>query len=77
MLTIILFVLGFLLGSAVSALVIIITRFNPVGILHCDRTDPDGPYLFLELKESLNDIDKMKYVTLTVDHEDNGTISRI
>ena len=37
------------------------------GKLKVDRSDPDGPYLFLELGENINDIQQREYVTLQVD----------
>ena len=46
-------VVGILIGFAVSS---IIRRKHPVGFLRIDKSDPDGPYLFLELKKSVNEI---------------------
>lgn len=40
---------------------------KPIGILRIDSSDPDGPYLFLELETEPNVIKKEKYVTLKVD----------
>lgn len=62
------FVLGLLIGGFIGFFLVIWTRYFPVGFLHCDRTDPDGPYLFLELIESLDEVDKRNYVCLKVDH---------
>lgn len=43
-------VIGIMIGFAVSS---IIRRKHPVGFLRIDKSDPDGPYLFLELKKSV------------------------
>lgn len=40
---------------------------NPIGTLRIDSSDPDGPYLFLELETDPNVLKKEKYVTLKVD----------
>lgn len=46
-------VVGIMIGFVVSS---IIRRKHPVGFLRIDKSDPDGPYLFLELKKSVNEI---------------------
>lgn len=40
-------VVGIMIGFVVSS---IIRRKHPVGFLRIDKSDSDGPYLFLELK---------------------------
>ncbi len=60
-------VVGILIGFAVSA---IIRRKHPVGFLRIDKSDSDGPYLFLELKKSVNEIVTQKTVLLEVKRED-------
>lgn len=40
---------------------------KPIGVLRIDSSDPDGPYLFLELETDPNVLKKEKYVTLKVD----------
>lgn len=40
---------------------------KPIGTLRVDSSDPDGPYLFLELETDPNIIKKEKYITLKVD----------
>lgn len=60
-------VIGILIGFAVS---FIIRRKRPVGFLRIDKSDPDGPYLFLELKKSINEIATQKTVLLEVKRED-------
>lgn len=39
---------------------------KPIGTLRVDSSDPDGPYLFLELETDPNVLKKEKYVTLKV-----------
>lgn len=39
---------------------------KPIGVLRIDSSDPDGPYLFLELETDPNVLKKEKYVTLKV-----------
>lgn len=50
-------ILGYLRGSH---------RENSVGTLRIDTSDPDGPYLFLELHIPVNEVVKQKQVTLDV-----------
>lgn len=45
-----------------------------VGTLKKEESDPDGPYLFLELKRDIDYITQNKYVTFEVDPR--GYISR-
>ena len=40
---------------------------KPIGTLRVDSSDPDGPYLFLELETDPNVIKKEKYILLKVD----------
>lgn len=42
---------------------------NPVGTLRVDTSDPDGPYLFLELHTPVSEVMKQKQVTLDVSTE--------
>ena len=37
------------------------------GVLKIDTSDPDGPYLFLELHEHINTLSKQKYATFDID----------
>ena len=60
-------VVGILIGFAISS---IIRRKHPVGFLRIDKSDPDGPYLFLELKKSVNEIIAQRTVLLEVKRED-------
>ena len=60
-------VVGIMIGFVVSS---IIRRKHPVGFLRIDKSDPDGPYLFLELKKSVNEIVTQRTVLLEVKRED-------
>lgn len=60
-------VIGIVIGFVVS---FIIRRKHPVGFLRIDKSDSDGPYLFLELKKSVNEIVTQKTVLLEVKRED-------
>lgn len=60
-------IIGIVIGFAVS---FIIYRKHPVGFLRIDKSDSDGPYLFLELKKSVNEIIAQKTVLLEVKRED-------
>lgn len=61
-------VVGILIGFAVSS--IIRRKHLTVGFLRIDKSDPDGPYLFLELKKSVNKIVTQRTVLLEVKRED-------
>ena len=60
-------VVGIMIGFIVSS---IIRQKRPVGFLRIDKSDPDGPYLFLELKKSVNEIVTQRTVLLEVKSED-------
>lgn len=60
-------IIGIMIGFIVSS---IIRRKHPVGFLRIDKSDSDGPYLFLELKKSINEIVTQKTVLLEVKRED-------
>ena len=60
-------VVGIMIGFVVSS---IIRRKHPVGFLRIDKSDPDGSYLFLELKKSVNEIVTQRTVLLEVKRED-------
>lgn len=42
---------------------------EPVGTLRIDTSDPDGPYLFLELHTPIDEVMKQQIVTLDVNLE--------
>ena len=52
------YMLGCILGE---------NKRKPIGTLRVDSSDPDGPYLFLELETDPNAIKKEKYVLMKVD----------
>lgn len=60
-------VVGIMIGFIVSS---IIRQKRPVGFLRIDKSDPDGPYLFLELKKSVDEIVTQRTVLLEVKSED-------
>lgn len=60
-------IVGILIGFVVSS---IIHQKHPVGFLCIDKSDPDGPYLFLELKKSISEITTQKTVLLEVKLKD-------
>lgn len=67
MLNIIMLVIG--LASLVlgCVLTVVVSRRRPIGDLRMDTSDPDGPYLFLELsKDGIDEIYTRRYVTLRV-----------
>lgn len=67
-----LFVIAFLVAFAVGAFMGTLITWNAInhrssGVLRVDHSDPDGPYLFLELERSdVDEIMKNRYVTLRV-----------
>ncbi len=64
----IIFVIGALLGFAMS---VIISRAKSIGSLRIDRSDSDdNPYLFLELSKDIDDFSEKKYITLKVNKKD-------
>lgn len=71
------FFLGIVLGIAVMGAVILanlkrlVDRYvKPIGTLRIDRSDPDGPYMFLEIDSGKSHlIDTSQFVTMRVDRE--------
>lgn len=61
--TAVIFAIGVLVGCLVSA---IIRRVKSVGALRIDTSDPDGPYIFLELNKDIETVSSKKYVFLRV-----------
>lgn len=66
------YVFSFLFGLAIGCITLLVMkrRINRkiAGTLRVDRSDPDGPYMFLELEPgSMPDIERSSYVTLKVD----------
>lgn len=61
------FVMGVSIG-VVIALLVFKTYF--IGTLRVDRSDPDEPYMFLELDKGVSQISSKKQVVLRVKLED-------
>lgn len=61
--TAVIFAIGVIVGCLVSA---IIRGVKSVGALQIDSSDPDGPYMFLELDKGIDTISAKKYVLLRV-----------
>ncbi len=65
---VILVLTGIVLGLAISAS---INKFHAIGVLRIDKSDPtDSPYIFLEIKKDIGDIERKKCVVLKVKRED-------
>lgn len=62
-----LFIGGVIAGSVSTWF---LSRPKTVGALRVDRSDPDGPYLFLELSKGISEIASKSYVTLQVKIKD-------
>lgn len=65
------FVITFVCGVCIGMIVgCVLThddyRNNSVGILRIDTSDPDGPYMFLELSKGIEYIRKHNFVILKV-----------
>lgn len=61
----------FTLGIVVGAIFMgIVFRFFLVGTLRVDRSDPDGPFLFLELSKRVESVTSKKYVVMRVKSKD-------
>ena len=66
------FILGVFVGFVIGIIPLIITTIRkdkPVGDLVVDRSDEDGPLLFLELNEPLNRVEDKEKVELRVVHK--------
>lgn len=63
----IIFALGVLVGAIFTG---IIFRLFLVGTLRVDHSDPDGPFLFLELSKRVEAVISKKYVLLRVRAKD-------
>ena len=66
------FILGVLAGFAIGIIPLIIATIRkdkPVGDLVVDRSDEDGPFLFLELNVPLNRVEDKEKVELRVVHK--------
>lgn len=63
----IIFTLGVLAGVILTCIVF---RFFLVGTMRVDHSDPDGPFLFLELSKRVESVTSKKYVVLRVKAKD-------
>ena len=63
----IIFALGVLVGAIFTGIVF---RLLLVGTLRVDHSDPDGPFLFLELSKRVEAVVSKKYVVLRVKAKD-------
>lgn len=59
-------VTGFTIG-VVAKSIIVHLKSDPVGALKVDDSNPDGPYLFLELETRPENIMKEELITLRVE----------
>ena len=59
---------GFVIGI-IPLIIVTIHKDKPVGDLVVDRSDEDGPLLFLELNEPLNRVEDKEKVELRVVHK--------
>lgn len=66
------FILGVFVGFVIGIIPLIIATIRkdkPIGDLVVDRSDEDGPLLFLELNEPLNRVEDKEKVELRVVHK--------
>ena len=66
------FILGVLMGFVIGIIPLVISIINkdkPIGDLVVDRSDEDGPLLFLELNVPLNRVEDKEKVELKVVHK--------
>lgn len=66
------FILGVLAGFIIGIIPLVISIINkdkPIGDLVVDRSDEDGPLLFLELNVPLNRVEDKEKVELKVVHK--------
>ena len=63
--TILIFLSGFMFGAA-GTVIFVAVRTRPDGRLRIDRSDPDGPYLFLELTNAIDVVCKKRHVLFDV-----------
>lgn len=55
--------MGYILGKFLS-------RPRSIGAIRIDRSDKDGPYLFLELEQPIYMFENEKYVNVEIKNED-------
>ena len=59
--------IGIVIGIIFSRIVF---RFISIGNLRVDHSDPDGPFLFLELSKRIKSVVRKKYVVMRVKEKD-------
>lgn len=60
---VIIFTIGFIVGSIITRIII---KPLDIGTLRIDTSDPDGPFMFLELSKDVDTVASKKYVILKV-----------
>ena len=60
---VIILAIGIVVGSIITRIII---RLLDIGTLRIDTSDPDGPFMFLELSKDVNAVASKKYVVLKV-----------
>ncbi|WP_303045837.1 hypothetical protein [Turicimonas muris] len=60
---VIILAIGIVVGSIITRIII---RPLDFGTLRIDTSDPDGPFMFLELSKDVNTVASKKYVVLKV-----------
>ena len=64
------FLAGVLIGVAISMLIKMLRSKKPIAALRVDHSDPDGPYIFLELYEDIEELAKRKEALVEVKLKD-------
>lgn len=62
-------ILGIVIGVVIGYFLFSRRKDTPVGNLRIDQSDPDGPYLFLELDQPIGNWSRQKDIRLTVKNE--------
>lgn len=64
------FISGVVVGCSIGYIAMS-TIFRPKdgGVINVDRSDPDGPHLFLELTESISELSAKQYVRFKVKNQ--------
>lgn len=63
---VIILAIGIAVGSIITRIII---RPLDIGTLRIDTSDPDGPFMFLELSKDVDTVASEKYVVLKVNLE--------
>ena len=63
---VIILAIGIVVGSIITRIII---RPLDIGTLRIDTSDPDGPFMFLELSKDVDTVASKKYVILKVNLE--------